>query len=417
LQGNIQLVDDARKRGVSAYREQLDRGFARLRFVAPLEQEFRDVDTRSGIGQLRVVLTIGLVFGLVFPVWDYFLAGPGFSHYTIPLRAAITQPVVLMMIVATFFERGRRILTPLGVAAGLAPGIASLFFSSMAAEHGIGSSSTGFVMHVFYVYFFLGLRFRPAILTTGAVYFGFFAIGLTDHTSATSLIYSGLFLTFANLIGALGLYNLEYSKRLAFLEGRELEYLGKRDALTGLANRKAFDEHRRLVWAHCQREQIPLAVALLDVDHFKTYNDTYGHQAGDQCLAAVARAIADLPRRPLDMVARYGGEEFVVLLPGCSARDAGVLLNDLRGRITALELEHTASATSSVVSVSVGVAAVAPHATHRSVDGVLQAADTALYEAKSGGRNRVVVAAADDVDAQQTGVFKTEDLLRSATGG
>jgi diguanylate cyclase (GGDEF)-like protein len=410
------LADDIGNRDCSAYREQLDRGFSRLRFVEPLEQEFREVDTRSGIRQLRVVLTLGLLFGLIFPIWDYFLAGFGFSHYTIPLRAAITQPVVLMMIVATFFARGQRFLTPLGVAAGLAPGIASLFFSSMAAEHGIGSSSTGFVMHVLYVYFFLGLRFRPAILTTGTVFFGFFAVGLTDHTSGISLIYSGLFLTFANLIGAVGLYNLEYNKRLGFLEGQELQFLATRDGLTGLANRKAFDDHRRLAWAHCQREQTPLAVALLDVDHFKAYNDTYGHQAGDRCLIAVAQTIAELPRRPLDMVARYGGEEFVVLLPGCGARDAGVLLDDLRGRIAALKLEHTASPTSSFVSVSAGVAAVEPHATHRSVDGVLQSADTALYEAKSGGRNRVVVASTDDVDAMQTGVFRTEDFVRSAAG-
>ncbi len=411
------LADNVGKRDVSPYREQLDRGFSFLRFVESLEQEFRQVDTQSGIRQLRAVLTMGFVFGLIFPVWDYFLAGPGFSHYTIPLRAAITQPIVLTMIAATLFERGQRFLTPLGVAAGLAPGFASLFLSSVAAEHGIGSSSTGLVLHLLYVYFFLGLRFRPALLATGAVCVGFFAVGLTDNTSGTSLVYSGLFLTFANLIGAVGLYNLEHSRRLGFLEGRELEFLATRDALTGLANRKAFDEHQRRVWAHCQREQIPLAVALLDVDHFKAYNDTYGHQAGDRCLIAVAQTIAELPRRPLDMVARYGGEEFVVLLPGCGAQDAGVVLDDLRCRIAALKLEHSASPTSSVVSVSAGVAAVEPHATDRSVDGVLQSADTALYEAKSGGRNRTVVACAADVDALQTGVFQKEGLARNAAQG
>ena len=411
------MADDGRKRDRSAYREQLERGFSLLRFVEPLEQEFRDVDTRSGIKQLRVVLTIGLVFGLIFPVWDYFLAGPGFSHHTIPLRAAITQPLLLVLIAATFFESGRQFLMPLAVAAGLAPGIATFFLSSMATEHGIGSSSIGLVMHVFFVYFFLGLRFRPAVATTGTIFVGFFAVSLMEGAPGVSLIYNGLFLTFANTIGAVGLYNLEYNKRLGFLEGRELEYLATRDALTGLANRKAFDEHRRRAWAHCKREQIPLAVALLDVDHFKAYNDTYGHQAGDRCLVAVAQTMAEFPRRPLDMVARYGGEEFVVLLPGCGARDAALLLDDLRSQIAALKLEHTASPTMSVVSVSAGVAAVEPHATHRSVDGVLQSADTALYEAKSGGRNRVVVADAADVHALKTGVFRTEDLVRSAARG
>jgi len=411
------LDDDVNKREPSPYREQLDQGFSYLRFVEPLEQEFRDVDTRSGIGQLRVVLTIGLVFGLVFPVWDYFLAGPGFSHYTIPLRAVITQPILIAMIIATLSERGQRIMTPLGMVAGLAPGIASLFFSSVAAEHGIGSSSIGFVMHVFYVYFFLGLRFRPAILTTGAVFIGFFAVGLTDNTTSNSLIYSGLFLTFANVIGAVGLYNLEYSRRRGFLRGRELEYLVTRDAMTGLANRKALDEHQRLVWDHCRREQIPLAVALIDVDHFKAYNDNYGHQAGDRCLIAVAQKIAELPRRPLDLVARYGGEEFAVLLPGCNARNARVLLDDLRARIVALKLEHTASPTSSVVSVSAGVAVVEPDATDRSAAGVLQSADAALYEAKSSGRNRVVVADVADLDVLKTGEFRIARLSRRVARG
>jgi diguanylate cyclase (GGDEF)-like protein len=357
------------------------------------------------------------MFGLIFPVWDYFLAGPGFSHHTIPLRAAITQPLLLVLILATFFERGRHLLTPLGVAAGLAPGVATLFLTSMATQHGIGSSSIGLVMHVFFVYFFLGLRFQPAVLTTGSIFIGFITVSIVEGAPGVALMYNALFLIFANIIGGVGSYNLEYNKRLGFLEGRELEFLATRDSLTGLSNRKAFDEHQRRAWDHCQRERIQLAVALIDVDHFKVYNDTYGHQAGDRCLIAIAEVIAELPRRPLDMVARYGGEEFVVLLPGCSARDAENLLDGLREKITALQLEHTGSPTSPVVSVSVGVAAVQPHATVRSAKGLLQSADTALYEAKSRGRDRVVVAGAADVDTLKTGIFRKQELAPGSARG
>ena len=410
------MANDTRRPDRSLYRDQLDRGFYRLLFSEPLESEFRHVAMKAGIGQLRVVLTLGLLFGLVFPAWDYFLAGPGFSHYTIPLRAAVTLPVILAMIVATFFISGRRFLTPLGVTLGLVLGLGSVFFSSMATEHGIASTSTALVMQAFYVYLFLGLRFWPALLTALAACCSFLVAGIVQNASEVSLIYGGLFLSFANVIGAVGLYNLEYSRRQSFLEGRELEYVGSRDALTGLANRRAFDEQQRRVWDHCRRERIPLAIALLDVDHFKAYNDTYGHRAGDRCLIRIAEVLDEQRRRPLDMVARYGGEEFVVLLPGCSARDARALVEELRVKVEEMQLTHEASPTSPVVTISAGVSVARPNDTYRSAMSLLQSADTALYAAKSGGRNRVVVAGALDLDTVESGIFRNADVLRRAAG-
>jgi diguanylate cyclase (GGDEF)-like protein len=393
----------------SIYRQELTRGFQHLAFEGSLEKAFRAHMTAMGLVQLRIALAIGFVFGFTIAALDFFLAGPGFSNPSIPLRAAISQPLVLAMLVATFFQSTRRFLTPLGIAVGLSIGVGSLFLSSVAAEQGIGSTFTGYIMVTFYIYLFLGLRFWPATATSGALYVGYFALGLAEAQPAGALIYNGLFLSFANLIGATGLYNLEYSRRVSFLKEQELGFLATRDSLTGLANRQVFDEQLESIWAYCKREREPMAVVLIDVDHYKAYNDTYGHQAGDRCLVALADLIGRLGRRPLDVVARCGGEEFVVLLPGCSARHARALLEDMRFDLAERKLPHGASPTAGHITVSAGVAAVTPHNTRRSAQGLLQSADQALYEAKSAGRDRVVIAEADKLSTLETGKFQLLD--------
>ena len=304
----------------SIYRQQMDQGFTYLGFEPNLEQRYRASSLMAGLPQLRVALTIGFLFGFAIAALDYFLGSRGFSNPSVPLRTVMTQPLVGVMLLATFFSWTRRWLGPLGVSVGLVIGAGSLFLSSVAASQNIGSTFTGYIMVTFYIYFFLGLRFWPATCTALTLFVAFFVVAASDGTSPGALIYNGLFLSFANLIGATGLYNLEYSRRMSFLKEEELKFLASRDPLTGLANRQAFDEQLQALWAHCKRESEPLAVALIDVDHYKAYNDAYGHQAGDRCLAALAGLIEKLGRRPLDMVARYGGEEFVALLPGCSAR-------------------------------------------------------------------------------------------------
>jgi len=404
-------VEDGRF-GKSIYTRQLDDGFAWLKFCDGLEQEFRSRNRREGLKQLRIILSIGFLFGFTIAGFDYFLNGSGFSNPSVPLRAAINQPMILVLIAATFFETGRRYLTPLAILLGLVITSGSFFFTSVAELRGVGTSVTGQLVGTFYIYFFLGLRFWPATMTACLVMIGFFITAVAANAPGAAIFYNGMFLVFTNLIGGVGLYNLEYSRRLGFLKERELEHLVSRDALTGLANRKSFDEHLERAWAHCRREKLPLSAALIDIDHFKTYNDVYGHQRGDRCLVAVAGAIDKLGHRPLDLAARYGGEEFVVLLPGCSARDASAILDDLRSRIFELNLSHSESTTASVVTVSVGIAEVFPHATNRSAAGLIQSADTALYEAKSNGRNRVVIAKNEDIDAMKTGVFQLSGSLR-----
>jgi diguanylate cyclase (GGDEF)-like protein len=165
----------------------------------------------------------------------------------------------------------------------------------------------------------------------------------------------------------------------------KLEELATTDALTGLKNRRKFDAEIEAEWRRATRHAMPLALLMIDADHFKSYNDTYGHQAGDQVLIGVAICISDSVRRAGDCAARYGGEEFAVLLPGCSATDAVSIAEAIRCKVEQWSDGPT------VNTVSVGVASLTPVA-GMDWTALIEAADKALYAAKAGGRNRSVLA-------------------------
>lgn len=170
---------------------------------------------------------------------------------------------------------------------------------------------------------------------------------------------------------------------------QQLQQLSRIDGLTSIHNRRSFDECLDKEWRRLRREQQPLSIILCDVDHFKQYNDTYGHQAGDTCLQEVALAIDKSVKRPADMVARYGGEEFVVLLPNTPLPGATHIAEMIRTAIEVLRIPHKASSASDQVTLSLGVAAVIPN-TQQTYTELLEAADAALYRAKQQGRNRVI---------------------------
>lgn len=161
------------------------------------------------------------------------------------------------------------------------------------------------------------------------------------------------------------------------------------DGLTGIANRRRFDEALITAWRDCLRRQLPLALLLIDIDHFKPYNDHYGHQAGDDCLRAVAGSIATRLLRAHDLAARYGGEEFVCLLPDCDLDSAGQKASDIHSAIAHLGLPHAASPISPRVTVSIGASASLPDAA-LAPQQLLSASDEALYAAKAAGRNRTI---------------------------
>lgn len=171
-----------------------------------------------------------------------------------------------------------------------------------------------------------------------------------------------------------------------------LARLAREDAVSGVANRRHFDEVLPREWERARRERQPLALLFLDVDHFKQFNDLHGHPAGDDCLRQLGAILREFMRRPGDLAARYGGEEFTILLPGTDADGAWEVATRLLARIDALRIPHDASPTAPHITVSIGVASCIPPAT-TAAQAIVDAVDNAMYDAKRQGRHQAVMSA------------------------
>jgi two-component system, cell cycle response regulator len=169
----------------------------------------------------------------------------------------------------------------------------------------------------------------------------------------------------------------------------KLELLANLDGLTQIANRRRFDDYLTLEWQRHQREKNPLSLILIDIDYFKLYNDSYGHQGGDDCLIRVAQAIAQTMKRPTDLVARYGGEEFAIILPNTHSEGALTIADSIREAIANLAIPHQNSEVSNHLTLSMGIASKIPTG-EEGLEILMFQADKALYTAKSQGRNRVI---------------------------
>jgi diguanylate cyclase (GGDEF)-like protein len=170
---------------------------------------------------------------------------------------------------------------------------------------------------------------------------------------------------------------------------QKLQELASIDGLTQIPNRRSFDEVLEREWQRLERERAPLSLILCDIDFFKNYNDTYGHQSGDECLKEVAQILYQVAQRPGDLVARYGGEEFVIILPHTQAEGAVKVAEAIRQEIKSLNIPHSQSKIADCITVSSGVSTVVPHPNYSPSD-LIVAADEALYKAKQQGRDCVI---------------------------
>lgn len=171
---------------------------------------------------------------------------------------------------------------------------------------------------------------------------------------------------------------------------RALQRLSYLDGLTGIANRRRFEEVLDVEWRRARRVGVPLSLIMIDIDYFKAYNDAYGHQRGDDCLKQVAATLSNSVQRAGDLVARYGGEEFAVILPEIDANNAAEMAEMLREQIESLEIPHETLSGDCVLTISVGVATIYPQKDLSTIS-LLSAADQALYRAKFEGRNQVLI--------------------------
>ena len=258
-------------------------------------------------------------------------------------------------------------------------------------------------------FFFLGLQFRPALISVALTIVSFVGSALVFAMPSTALVRSCGFLVVTAAVSALAAWQIERQSRRSFLESRLVAQLAEQDALTGAKNRRVFDEQLTRLWHQAVDDRRPLAILLIDVDHFKDYNDRYGHQAGDVALQQVAKAVQAQIHRPLDLLSRYGGEEFAALLYDVNDAQAREVAERMRLAVSALAIEHRGSRTARVVTVSIGVASIQPLAS-RGPLGALQLADEALYAAKVRGRDNVHLAAESEYSDLETGVFAQQSF-------
>jgi diguanylate cyclase (GGDEF)-like protein len=390
----------------SPYAAQLQRGSTSLRFQPPLEAEY----LRSLLLHSRTLIRVACVFAAILAVargdWNRLFLVDAFSV------AAISIVLAAMAWGPDFervYPRWAHLLLPLRNA------IVSAQIAWAAAQ---GHVEMLMVLPISVIgpFFFLGLRFRAAVACCVVTVASFVASAVCFDLSQPVALRAYAFLVVgvsACLVAAL---HIEKSGRTSFLEGRLVAELAQRDALTGSKNRRALDEHLSYLWQRAVEHNHCLAILLIDIDHFKAYNDGYGHQAGDQALRRVAEAVQRFVRGPLDILARYGGEEFAAILYNVDGHRASDIADLMRGAVGELAIGHSASQTSGRVTISVGVAAVEPTA-DRTARGALQLADQALYEAKVGGRNRVELMDHTAHSHSVTGVFAVSPVASLAVPG
>jgi diguanylate cyclase (GGDEF)-like protein len=340
--------------------------------------------------QVRRNLWLASVFVFGFSVLTHMVLDAQVNRLLDLIRLAVFGPTLLVAL-AVVHSRLYDRLYPLVSRIG-APifGIGVVTLAVIAAAHGVNLIST-VVLASIYIYFLLGMSFYAALTSSVIVAASYFVAAAAVGLSTPMQVMDGGVLLITNVVGAMVCYSLERATRTNFLEERLLIEAASRDGLTGIHNRRRFDEHVDRIWPQAIRAQAPLTLLLIDIDHFKAYNDYYGHQAGDECLRQVARCLSRCARRPLDITARYGGEEFAVVLYEEGREHVDQVAQSIRSGIEGLAIRHAGSpAKTKLLTVSIGAACIVPKQ-GRTHYGFIQLADEALYQAKEQGRNCVVI--------------------------
>lgn len=379
------------------------KGDWRLSWQSPLEADFQAYYAERYRSHMVLGLAVGALAMLV-SVFEDFLLPPEQRAMPLFIRFGVVLPVVLVLLLLIrlpAFSRWQQSILMLSTLGG----------------------ATAFALMAYFVHSPLGRIYLDTLiliqifgLTLLRMQFAYalpsmllIAVGSTlallflpfpGHSSEH--VIDLLLIVFAGLLCLVANYLMERSARSDYLQQRllelrqqdleasnsHLELLLRSDALTGIANRRYFDQRIDEEFRRAERGNYPLALLMLDIDCFKQYNDTYGHQAGDEALAQVAQALTLFARRPGDVAARYGGEEFALILPGSSEADAGMIAEEFIAHVYGRNLPHQTSRVCDRITVSVGVAAIQPAQGDANITELIANADQALYMAKSAGRNR-----------------------------
>ena len=370
------------------YERQLAEGFHRLTFTPALEAEYRAAFAQE---QRRPALIFG---GVALAIWAGFVC---FDLIRLDVfNRGVASPDLWVLLCSrwiVFLAIAAFYISPLRLHARLEPA-AFIIYSLMALvaamnaviykSHGIPAAESALVIVVMAPFLPIGMTFYRA-LTASFVPVIVAAIAgtmLLRGTEIRGLVGMIFVLTLAIPVGAIGGYVRELAHRRQFLLTAILSRQAQFDPLTNLANRRLFQRHAEAALAHAARHGETLVLAMLDIDHFKRFNDRFGHAAGDQALRRVADVIASVARRPMDMATRLGGEEFALLLHGSDLQQAMPILEGLRAQIAALVVPDDTP------SLTISIGATSPMGKEELAE-VYGRADQLLYRSKTNGRNRL----------------------------
>jgi diguanylate cyclase (GGDEF)-like protein len=384
------------------------RGPSGREFTAALEADFGRLQLAENRTLIRVVSLVALLLAAVRGA-DQILLGT-WTQVQLGLFGIVLVASVVLSAIAwsPWFQRlympCAQVLIP------LRGSLIALMVAGVAAR---GQLESLMLLPLLMVGPFLvfGLRFRTATITVSLTITVYAITAAIFGLPLPLIVRSCLLLVVVAAACGVVARTLERSARTRFIETHAMAELAEKDALTGVKNRRVFDEHLERYWQRAVDEERGLAILLIDVDHFKAYNDRYGHQAGDRALRRVAEILQMFVTRPNDVLARYGGEEFSVLLYDVDGVAAEKVAAQMRKAVVAMGLEHRDSRLGQIVTISIGVAVVVP-SPERRARGALQLADEALYQAKTMGRNRVEVLDPAAHKALETGVFAKGSGLR-----
>jgi diguanylate cyclase (GGDEF)-like protein len=376
----------------------LAEGYGRLRFPEPLESEFRADHLLAQHRWVRMCLGIVIGTSAGFALIDHRVI-----HATnaIPdlVRFGLQLPILLILLLATvkrFYVRWYQLLMQIG---GPLFGTGTILMASYALPQHTALVGARLMLVTFFFFFMSGLRMQQALRGNLIIVSMLIAAGVFGLIASDVAAYLSFAIICAIVIGTAGAYALEHANRTSFLERRLLVEIAELDGLTRLLNRQTFETRVQDAWRRAISEKRAVTVIMIDVDHFKLYNDSYGHQAGDDCLRRVSAAVRTaVQMRPGDCVARYGGEEIIAVLCDRSIPEAREIAQRIVQDVASLDIPHASSQNGPCVSVSVGAATQLPPITSP-YDAIVRLADGALYTAKRQGRNQCVAVEARAVAA------------------
>lgn len=379
-------------------------GHGWLRFPRDLQKEFAESDADGLLDYRRRVVIAAFVVLLVAGILDLLVVKRGIDGALL-LRYGVAVPLGALFLAYSRSDWFRATQQP--ALCLLTFLLAALLFGLMmiGGERVVHVYLPGVLLLAVFSGMLLRLQFWLSVAMLGAmgVAYMVFLVRIRPQPIDILAPYT-LFYGAAMLLALFASYHLEHAARRRFLQVRllalkqgelelanqRLQELADQDGLTGVANRRHFDQHLATEWSRARRSGQPLSLMLIDLDFFKRYNDSYGHQAGDDCLIVVGAVLRSHAQRPGDLAARYGGEEFALILPATDIGDAREIASRVINDLAAYRIPHRASEVSDAVTASAGVACCVPSPLLSSRD-LLAAADAALYRAKRNGRNRVEV--------------------------